>query len=230
MEINKESIDKVIKRRADLLCKTLYKYIDLSNLNFRIAGNALNAPKRQTDIDIFPKTKDSFTLLTMMFKDYSIFSTKNAVTYKLDDAIVQVCNYVFPTLKDLVDSFDYGHIQIGVEISDGYVTNVYYTGKYINSKIIGDSQYIKSQYPLSSVFRALKYKEYKEMSKSKMLISVLSALTDVIERGFFGYQDFKDQLDAVDLGLLVNDINYSKEDQDKLYHLFELLNKNPGKE
>ena len=52
--------------------------------------------------------------------------------------------------------------------------------------------------------------------------AVINILTNIIKRGFNDYDDFKDQLDAVDLGLLEEDYKEAKED---FRELFEILNK-----
>ena len=49
----------------------------------------------------------------------------------------------------------------------------------------------------------------------------MNILGDIVERGFHDYQDFKDQLDAVDLGLLTED--FKQVDNADLMKLFELL-------
>ena len=55
------------------------------------------------------------------------------------------------------------------------------------------------------------------------LMETLKVLRDIVSRGFTDYEDFKDQLDAVDLGLLPEDIKQL--DNDVLMDLFELLRK-----
>ena len=52
--------------------------------------------------------------------------------------------------------------------------------------------------------------------------AVINILANIIQRGFKDYDDFKDQLDAVDLGLLEEDYKDAKED---FLKLFEMLNK-----
>ncbi|MHB1334485.1 MAG: hypothetical protein ACYCXQ_00825 [Candidatus Humimicrobiaceae bacterium] len=223
VEINTNKIEEIIKKRAYILLRKLNKYVDVSKQEFLIGGNSLNNPSRKTDIDIFPQSKEKFDLLTFLFRDYLIFQTKNASTFSLDGLKVQICNYTFPILKDLVNSFDYSHIQIGVRVQNNSVEQVYFTDEYLESRIIGNSDYMGSNYPLSSLIRALKYKEYGELSKGRMIISVLSALADVVERGFVDYPDFKDQLDAVDLGILPEELKEFEGKKDKLTQLFDLL-------
>jgi chromosomal replication initiation ATPase DnaA len=56
---------------------------------------------------------------------------------------------------------------------------------------------------------------------------MLKIVHDIIERGFKGYEDFKDQLDAIDLGMVPDDIEQlqTKEGTDMLRNLFKLLAK-----
>jgi len=67
----------------------------------------------------------------------------------------------------------------------------------------------------------LKYYHYGQISNGKAIFSILRAITDVINRGFKDYEDFKNQLDAIDLGLVARD----QDEKDSLYELYELLRK-----
>ncbi len=218
-----EKIEDIIEKRAGIIIWTIQKDIDIRDTEFYIAGNSLNGLQRSTDVDIFPSDTKNNDKLLELFKDYEIYRTKNAVTYSLKGKIIQICNYIFPTLKELVYSFDYSHIQVGARIEDCAVLEVCFTDEYIESRIIGNTEYLGSNYPLSSLIRAFKYKEHKEISKGRMIYSILSALADIVERGFKDYADFKDQLDAVDLGLLPEDFEEFMGREDKLKKLFELL-------
>jgi len=225
--MNLDLIRNIISKRAEyLLDKIRKEKIELREVTFVVAGNSLNVTNRKTDIDIFPTSLDYWNTLVETFKPYLIYCTKNAGTYKVGNETVQICKYIYPTIEELIKSFDYTHIQVGVLITDIYIREVYFTEEYLESKVIGNSNYVGSNYPLSSAIRAAKYKEYKELSKGRMIYSMVSALTDVIKRGFKDYSDFKDQLDAVDLGLLPEDFEeFGKDKDNKLYTLFELLRK-----
>ena len=58
---------------------------------------------------------------------------------------------------------------------------------------------------MSSLIRLLKYYERGVINKGNAISSIVEIITQISSRGFNGYSDFKDQLDAVDLGLLPDD-------------------------
>ena len=222
-------MDKVINLKKDMIqhkAKTLIKIIS-ENFNVKgdyyIAGNSLNK-KQYSDIDIFPVSANGVSADST----YTVSKTKNAITYnKNNDCILQVCNYIHKDLESLVNSFDFTHIQVGVHVKDNgsfhEVNEVYFTENYLNSKILEDSNFINSEYPLSSLIRAGKYLKKQEISRGQYIRSVLNILTTIIERGFKNYDDFKDQLDAVDLGLIPEEMD--EVSHANLMKLFQLLNK-----
>jgi hypothetical protein len=204
---------------------------------FFIAGGALTSSI--TDIDIFP-AKDAtkygchgsgelFCIPTVLSK------TPNAITYDCKPWAVQVCNYVYASLKELVDSFDFAHIQVGAEcatesilVGDTLtypttVKDVYFTDAFVQSNAIGTSWFCGSKYPLSSLIRAGKYMKRGQLSRSSHIRAVIDIVAALAKRGFNGYDDFKDQLDAVDLGLLPSEL--SEVERASLLELFEALNK-----
>ena len=172
----KDFLTKVITERAMKLIQKLKKF-DLKG-HYYIGGNSSNNNVIK-DIDIFPKA------ITRLEDIKEISSTKNAKTYIQDNTILQVCHYHKATLEELINSFDYAHIQVGVEIKDNTIVKVYFTDEYIKAHSIDNSYYLKSEYPLSSLIRASKYFNKGEMSKGRTIYSILKALIDVIERGFY---------------------------------------------
>lgn len=195
-------------------------------LEFYVGGNSLNK-QSPNDIDLFP-VGERFTNEQANKLGEVLCSTKNATTVKVNFTnsinhqtidginevessskfiIVQLCNYEHKSLQNLVDSFDFSHIQIGAQVdinSNGYlnVEEVYYTEDYLNSKLCQTTEYTGSEYPLSSLIRAFKYSKRGDFAGNSHIFSVFKLLTDIISRGFDNYEDFKDQLDAVDLGLV----------------------------
>ncbi|MGI9570363.1 MAG: hypothetical protein ACR2PH_11640 [Desulfobulbia bacterium] len=145
-----------------------------------------------------------------------ICGTKNAVTTKITTNdktyIVQFCNYNHPSLESLVNSFDFSHVQIGAHIIDKCVGDIYYTDAYLSSKLAETSEYTGSEYPLASLMRSFKYHKRGDFAGKSYLFTTLSILNDIVERGINGYDDFRDQLDAVDLGLIPDDLNNLNED------------------
>lgn len=187
---------------------------------FYVAGNSLNK-QPPNDIDIFPIDK-LFTMEQASKLGNVVSSTKNAITVKVafDKTVhhqtvdgqneievngktitVQLCNYLHENLEKLVNSFDFAHIRIGAKVTSKNI-DVYYTEDYEDAKLCQSTEYIGSEYPLSSLIRAFKYAKRGDFAGNSHIFSVFKLLTDVFHRGFDDFDDFKDQLDAVDLGLV----------------------------
>lgn len=218
---NEETINSVIRSRANRILDQI-SVLTAPDMEFYLAGGALSGDNFN-DIDIFPK--DGFDLKKISEKCPDIISkTKNALTVRVNGKIVQFCNYTKSSLVELVYSFDYAHIQVGVSIKDGRVKEIYASKNFKIAKTIENSEYTGSEYPLSSLIRILKYYKREKITKSAAIRSIISIVKDINKRGFKDYEDFKDQIDAVDLGLVPEEI----EDMPKadLFELYELLVKN----
>ena len=135
-----------------------------------------------------------------------VYESANARTVKHDDDTYQYCAYRKPFHK-LIESFDFAHVQVGavLDLKSHKITEVYFTDKYVRWLLTGKSCFTGSEFPLSSLLRAEKYKRYEVLNSHEFRTCVLTALGDVIERGFNDYDDFKKQLEAVDLLLLEED-------------------------
>ncbi len=205
-----------IKNRVPSTVFDFFKKIKIKN--FYIAGNTCNDGKLN-DIDVFPVGKDDFKTFVTDIKP--IAKTMNATTYDIDGTIVQLCNYHHDSLKKLVDSFDFSHIQIGVRVNEHIIEDLYYTEAWKNSKLLGTTEYTGSEYPLSSMMRLIKYANRKDFSGRSYIPNVIKILVNIIERRFKDYDDFKDQLDAVDLGLLPEE--YEEVGSNVFIELFNLL-------
>lgn len=125
------------------------------------------------------------------------------------------------TLAELVESFDFAHIKLGATIKCEFVTRnnlvikdveLYISEDWVNAQLTGESYYTGSEYPLSSLTRLPKY--YKRENFHKKGFNTIKVLTDIIERGFKDYEDFKDQIDSVDVRVA--------EDSDTVYHLYKV--------
>ena len=221
----KEKVDKIIKHRVAerVPVDWLYKY---GIEHYYVAGNSLNRGKPH-DIDIFPTTRRGFNYIEdKEIEGKILLKTKNALTIKTQDGcIIQFCNYYHKSLEELVDSFDFAHIQIGVEInlkhSDNPLRKIYYSNEWITSNMVRSTWYTHSEYPLSSLIRTIKYIRYGDFSGKSYLPTIFAILIDLIKRGFNNYKDFKDQLDAVDLGIVDKDLEGCN-----LVELFNLLDNN----
>lgn len=223
-------IEEIKKSYIRKLEKILYPVIDILPFNFYLAGGAFS--KSVHDLDLFPTPKTKMDSWGETFEDvFFISQTKNAKTVRYKGKIIQFCNYKHKDLPTLVDSFDFAHIQIGFEISIDIVHKrkvinfdaFYFHEAYLIAKGINQTYYTGSEYPLSSLLRLLKYHKRGELSKSRSIIEAIKIVGDIADRGFKGYDDFKDQLDAVDLGLVPEELDGL--DSKELVKLFTVLNK-----
>lgn len=196
-----------------------------------IAGNSLNKAKPH-DIDVYrflDESAEEKPVETVLQVGYSgsqpvravakldwcigqggphriVYESANARTVKHNDTTYQYCAYQKPFHK-LIESFDFAHVQVGavLDLKSHKITEVYFTDKYVRWLLTGKSCFTGSEFPLSSLLRAEKYKRYEVLNSHEFRTCVLTALGDVIERGFEDYDDFKKQLEAVDLLLLEDD-------------------------
>jgi hypothetical protein len=207
-----EKLDKIITSRARHVCASMQD-VDARDCHvdtkYWIAGGCLTGTVN--DIDIFPagtSLEDSpFSKLPLLSQ------TKNAGTFKHNPTI-QFCKYRKPSLIELVNSFDFAHIQVGavVRITKAYadaehpawwtVDSVYYTDDFVEANAGRTTWFTGSEYPLSSLIRLGKYYKREIMPKTAYMCAVIDCMAAITKRGFKDYADFKDQLDAVDLGLL----------------------------
>lgn len=184
----------------------------------RIAGNSCNVDTPH-DIDVYPGSDsdefgEDFRLRMNNISEVDVLSTtKNAITVRMKTFPypVQFCSYRQPTLDQLINTFDFSHVQVGVEVRHRetgilhYISDVKFTDNYMKYLLTRRSEYIHSEYPLSSLIRTFKYKERGYLDQHACKAAVLSILTDILKRGYADYDDFKDQMDAIDLGLLDGD-------------------------
>ena len=193
--------------------------IPLEVKKFIVAGNSCNE-EVPNDLDIYflPDEIDFDKLEEFMeenFSDVNLYVTKNAISFTSDDTRIQCCKYSKPTLQELIKSFDFAHIQIGVlvGIDDNGVNivdpadiiEIYYTPAWLDSRVLRKTWYTGSEYPLSSLIRAHKYAERGWLSDSNYRKTICEILNNVIHRGFHDYEDFKDQMLAIDLAELGRD-------------------------
>lgn len=222
--------DRINKRVSKAFLEFIYS--DLNIKEFYIGGNSLNRAT-PSDIDIYPvKKEDIYIFNTLKSGNFNnklfklITFSKNAITFSFEKTIYQACNYYHDSLIKLVESFDFAHIKIGAKISIDSLSNMniipYISKDWEEAHLLESTYFTKSEYPLSSLIRAFKYYKREDFSGNSHIYSILSILNSIITRGFNGYSDFKNQLDAVDLGLVPEDL---KESTDILYNLFTILNK-----
>ena len=191
-----------------------------------LAGNSLNAVRG--DLDLFPRQTDGHFPLDLWKKFPEgwkpVANTRNATTMVGPNHVVlQLCNYLRPSLSQLVRSFDFAHIQVGVSFStlDSRIDDVYFSDEWLEFRALGDSKFTGSGYPLSSLIRLMKYRSRRDISRGRAIASALEIVEAIVKRGFYSYADFKDQLDAVDLGLLPEEMEAIS--QDSLFSLYKML-------
>lgn len=209
-----ELIYNIIKDRLSRRLKSIAFDIGevMDGESFYIAGNSLNSME-PNDYDIFKVSSDmSFDVDNKEV----ITSTKNAITIKTKfGKILQFCNYYHNSLKELVDSFDFAHIKLGAKVKfiDGGFTQedyyeieeLYISEDYLVARGVESTFYTGSKYPISSLMRLIKYQKRGDFAGKSYTVDVLKILGDIISLKLKDYSDFKDQMAAVDLGLLEED-------------------------
>lgn len=178
--------------------------------SFYVAGNSLNE-EVPNDFDVYPVWEHQFDdVRNKIGEDNVVCVTKNAVTAKIDGHTVQFCNYFKPSLDELLESFDFAHVQVGARFTkalDGSpISNVDFTPNWLVAKSTGQTFYTHSEYPISSLIRINKYIKRGNYIGKSYIKDVILILTDILDRGIADYEDFKDQLDAIDLSLLGDDV------------------------
>ena len=196
----------------------------LSNEDFILAGGCL-VMNKPNDYDVFPTNNKQFnrsaiksavrSLNTSKRECKVVYESRNALTVKCDGKLIQFCDYYHDNLEGLVESFDYSHIQVGAYIychetdcggvDTPSVEQIYFTRAYMLSLVSGETEFVGSNYPLGSLMRLRKYTDRGLVSKSDYRRNVLVILNAIVRRGFKDYDDFKDQLEAVDLLVLERD-------------------------
>ena len=221
-----KSIKDVIRERMDTRLKSVYSAIAIC-LSYHydgyfVAGNSCNASAPH-DFDVYP-WGDDFDFIEIKsriesVRGYVVIETRNALTVNIGGKIIQFCNYNKHDLISLVESFDFAHIQVGVAVSiewrpgegpddrggydSSWIMYVEYTDNWQRAHMLETTWYTGSDYPLSSLLRTVKYfQRGAYANKYEYKKDIINILKDIISRGYEGYEDYKDQLAAVDLLLL----------------------------
>ena len=194
--------------------------------SFYVAGNSLNE-ETPNDFDLYPVFKNQFDdVRSKIGEDNVVCVTKNAVTAKIDGRTVQFCNYFKPSLSELLESFDFAHVQVGARftIDVALMAKVDFTSDWLVAKSTGQTFYTHSEYPISSLVRINKYIKRGNYIGKSYISDVVRILTDILNRGIEDYADFKDQLDAIDLGLFGEDASTVL----GLFHAFQNVKPTPS--
>lgn len=204
----------MVKKQGESLFKLLPDNIkEVLVVNKAIfAGSAMIPNHSINDIDVFFYSyKDYKNAVDIITQTYKAFETANCVTIKANGVKIQLCKYNYPTMKQLVESFDFAHVQIAYDI---FTQDVTYTEQAKEAFISCTTTFTGSEYPLSSLIRLNKYYERGYISGRGLIGEVLLIFKAILERGFEDYDDFKDQLNAIDLNFFdteggENDLAYN---------------------
>lgn len=79
--------------------------------------------------------------------------------------------------------------------------SVYYTDEFVLANVVRRTTYTGSEYPLSSLVRLFKYAKRDKLTRVGVAQAAMKTMKDILARGYENYDDFKSQLDAVDLGI-----------------------------
>lgn len=220
-----KEIKTVIRERMTERLKNVFSAIAIclsySYDSYFVAGNSCNAAAPH-DFDIYPWGSNfDFKGIKSRVESvggYVVIETRNALTVNIGGKVIQFCNYNKHDLISLIESFDFAHIQIGVAVEidwepgnhedgGGYggsiIKYVEFTDNWQRAHMLETTWYTGSDYPLSSLLRITKYFQrgcYAKKYEYKK--DILNILNDIIHRGYKDYQDYKDQLAAIDLLLL----------------------------
>lgn len=217
-----------IERKLSVIKEELYKH---NIRHFYIGGGAFYS---NHDIDLFPVVENGFKASANDL--IPIANTANAKTYHIADTSVQLCKYYYPSLQKLVESFDFSHCKIGGEFkivqsytrsrSIVHTEELYISDDFVTANLTQNTTYTGSKHPLSSLIRVVKYAIDGRFHGRSYMNSIIQCVTDICDRGFSNYDDFKDQLDAVDLGLIPDSIDSLNTNSDNIYgQLFTVLHK-----
>jgi hypothetical protein len=215
------NIIDIVEDKAELIADALKPIIDYLPDKFVVAGGAFRVGKPINDYDIYPAPADNDlgpylpTEDELIQIDYKrdafnalmiLCSSANSTTFRHHaiDKTIQFCNYRKSSLQALVNSFDFNDIQAGCimfcDRGQGIIEpQAFATSEaYERFAIHGQVEYTGTEYPFSSLIRLGKY----NLPRRKNMVITVQILADMCKRGFHDYEDFKDQLDAIDLQML----------------------------
>ena len=225
-----EQVVKQLASRATRLdTQAVLKILDGKRIF--LAGGAL-MPGAPNDYDLYPGDGQPFNhvgirhVISNNPKARIVCETGNALTVRIDDQTVQFCSFMKTSLQDLCDSFDFAHCQAGVTFEafrdedDGTscyrITDVYASENWVQAKLQESTFYTGSEYPLGALLRVLKYEKRGLFIGKSWMDSVFHVLRDLMNRGFRDRDDFRRQLESIDLGITDGG------NMDWLYEVFDL--------
>lgn len=197
--MNKDDLTRILTSRAAKCISLASPHLDKGQ--YFIAGSCISTDDIN-DIDIYPAGESEFIIpIVNRINTRSL----NSVTIACNPPL-QFCHYKKSDLSTLINSFDFSHVQAGAHVQDRAIKAITWTDSYLYAGASRTSDFEGSEYPLSSAIRLLKYHKRGEISQRGAMVAMLKIIEAIVARGFKDYNDFKDQLDAVDLGLVPKDI------------------------
>lgn len=201
----------------DVLTRRILGRIDVAQVlnisgvsKIAIAGGALMDAEPH-DYDIYAATSDSkLSLLAIRVNTERrgwtyVTETANALTMKDPQGrTYQFCTFCRKDPQELIEAFDFAHCQVCVSNfwAEGNSWRAYYTDNFLQAMAAQRTFFVSSPYPMGALCRVVKYAKYGYYGKEERawVRDVFKILTEFVRRGFMDYDDFKDQVYAVDLG------------------------------
>lgn len=216
----REQIRNELEKRAVWILNKILPNLNVDGWRGKIwmAGGCM-LPGEPNDVDLFQTPWNAHPEVAARM----VQETKNATTYAADPWPIQICRYTEESLRKLIEAFDFSFNQVGAAVSIEFgcigPVRVEFTDTFVFSMASGRVDFMGSEYPLSSLLRVQKYFKSGRMSRRDSIKCTAQILAAVVRRGFSDREDFKDQLDAVDLGLVESDVEDALPGLEDLYQL-----------
>jgi len=160
----KGAVESVIRRRAEAIvgrCRRLLDLVCPINVSVSVlwlAGSSLSDPEKASDFDFF--VGEDILLCLEGLERTDALQTDNAWSVDWEGRSYQFIEHSrhdARTLEELIESFDFSHVQAGAEIIRGKVSKVYVSDLFVSDRAAGTSTYRSEKTPISSLFRLMKY-------------------------------------------------------------------------
>lgn len=224
----KEEVEKQLKNRAHQILAKMEYFKDAltDNTPFFLGGSAI-AASNPNDIDIFFLSSkfagDAIRWVGsktgVLGKIKKIYDGDSAYTFECSSSDVpfQFIRKSFGSLQIMIDSFDFAHIQAGVEVVKTMgkfeICRTYWTDAYEKSLEIGDSWYTGSDNPFSALYRLSKYHAKGEVSALSFKTQMIKIINDMFEQEYIGSAQVRRQLSVI----AMSDV-FGKENSDLYLH------------
>lgn len=199
------TIESILRERAGRLRypKTV---ADILEQPFVLAGGAMR-PAMPRDYDIFGYDRPiDISEVEWRCRERTdivvLVTTDNAVTVDCNGQTIQLCKHFKPTALELVESFDFSHVQAGVVFDgEGRMADAVYTGAFENVELNHEIPcYTGSEYPLSSLARLVKFENRGDLcprGEDYFVAQIMAIFRDIVKRGFTDEDDFCTQCAAI---------------------------------